>query len=64
MIKVERLIEELQKFPQGSRAYAHEGEITGIVVVNDDDDEIGYINCSSDKFEFECEAIFLNPEDK
>ena len=34
MIKVSKLITELQKLPPNAYAYAYEGEVTGIVVVS------------------------------
>ena len=55
MIKTSKLIEELQKFPPNSYAYAYEGEIVGIVVVSSQDNtspnnkELGYICCSEGK---------------
>ena len=57
MIKVEKLIEELGKFPANGRAYAYEGEIRGIVVVNKEDDELGYILANEDEIDFEEKAI-------
>ncbi len=35
MKTVSEIIEELKKYPADALAYAYEGEITGIVVVND-----------------------------
>lgn len=46
MVQIEKLIEELKKFPMDAFAYAYEGEIIGIVVVDADDDELGHIPAS------------------
>jgi len=46
MRSVSSLIEELKKFPPDSICYAYEGEITGIVIVDKEDRELGYITTS------------------
>ena len=47
MIRVDRLIKELQRFPQDAYAYAYEGEVTGVGVRRmNEDDALGYIPCS------------------
>lgn len=43
MIRVDKLIKELQKFPQEALAYAYEGEMTGIVIVDNKDNHLGQI---------------------
>ena len=44
MITVAEMIQALQKFPPNALCYAYEGEITGVVVVNGDGDELGYVS--------------------
>ena len=53
MITITRLIQELQKFPDNSFCYAHEGRMRGVVIVNSMDDQLGYIIASVDD---ECET--------
>ena len=55
MIRIDKLIEELNKFPLDSLAYAYEGEICGIVIVEPDqpERELGYILASERDIDFE-----------
>jgi hypothetical protein len=47
MIRIERLIEALKKFPSDARAYAYEGEVTGIVVRSADNrEQLGWIEAT------------------
>lgn len=46
MISVKKMKEELNKFPEDAMCYAYEGEITGVVVVDKDREEVGYIHAS------------------
>lgn len=58
MIRVSRLIEELQKFPQDALAYAYEGEVVGVVVRSRDDaKQIGYIPASEYGTDFDGPAV-------
>lgn len=43
MITVAKLIEELQKYPPNALCYAYEGEVVGVVIINGDREELGYI---------------------
>jgi hypothetical protein len=43
MIRVNKLIEELKRFPPDSLAYAYEGESCCVVVVDHDGKQLGYI---------------------
>ena len=45
MIQLAKLYEELQKFPEDALAYAYEGEDTGIVIVDENRSQLGYIPC-------------------
>jgi len=45
MIQLAKLYEELQKFPEDALAYAYEGEDTGIVIVDENRIELGFIPC-------------------
>ena len=59
MIRIDKLIQELQKFPQGAYAYAYEGEVTGVVVTRmKEDDALGYVPCSEHQYEETGETIF------
>lgn len=54
MITAQKLIEEIKKFPETSFCYAYEGEVTGIIVVDKNGKELGYIITSeshSDDFQ-------------
>lgn len=44
MMEIRKLIAELKKFPMDAKAYAYEGEITGIVIRSSNDRrELGHI---------------------
>jgi len=43
MIKVETLIKILNSLPSGCMCYAYEGEIIGLVIVDKDGKEFGWI---------------------
>jgi len=55
MIKVKNLIKQLQRFPEDAYAYAYEGEVCAVVIVNSTDTfcnkELGYIGCSESPHE-------------
>lgn len=63
MIKVSKLIEELQKFPHDALAYAYEGEIVGVVIVSPPSadsrygDQLGHIPATEDETEFDGPAV-------
>jgi hypothetical protein len=43
MLTVAELIKQLGEYPANAFAYAYEGEIVGVVVVDADHNELGYI---------------------
>jgi len=46
MIPVIKMIEWLNKFPEDARCYAYEGEVTGVVVVDNNGTDLGIIPAS------------------
>jgi hypothetical protein len=46
MITVGKLIDKLQSFPKDARAYAYEGEMTGVIIVDKDGTPLGEIYAS------------------
>lgn len=57
MIRLSKLIEELQKFPGDAFVYAYEGEVTGLVIVAHPNKELGFIPAGHNKLEFEGPAV-------
>jgi hypothetical protein len=56
MRTVKSLIDELMKFPENTLCYAHEGEVTGVIVGMPN---IGYIECcESDEIEDEPGVVY------
>lgn len=43
MIAVGELIENLKKYPPTLKCYAYEGEGIGVVIVDDDKHELGFV---------------------
>ncbi|MDY6845034.1 MAG: hypothetical protein SVW57_13205 [Thermodesulfobacteriota bacterium] len=43
MIRNDRLQNELKKFSPNAFAYAYEGEITGVIIIDENDKSLGYI---------------------
>ena len=43
MMTVEHMINELKKYPSEAKCYAYEGEVIGLVVVDENKEELGYI---------------------
>jgi hypothetical protein len=43
MITVGELLKQLEQYPLGAFVYAYEGEITGVVIVDDECEELGVI---------------------
>ncbi len=57
MIRIDKLIEELKKFPQDALVYGYEGEIIGIVVTDRADKQLGYILAGEGETEYEGPAV-------
>lgn len=62
MIRIDKLIEELRKFPPDALAFGYEGEITGIVILDINNKAIGYIKAGEDERDYEGPAIFYVAE--
>lgn len=45
MLTVAELIAALSAYPKDAFVYAYEGEVTGVVIVDSTDKEIGYVEC-------------------
>ena len=43
MIPIKRLLEIIEELPEDALAYAHEGEVVGMIFVSADGKELGYI---------------------
>lgn len=45
---VKELIEKLNRYPSNAIVYAYEGEATGIVIIDENHDELGFIECKEE----------------
>jgi len=48
MIKIKILIKALEALPDNCACYAYEGEINGLVIVDQNGEELGYIETDDD----------------
>ena len=55
MVTIKKLIEKLQTFDSTLMCYAYEGEVSGIVIVDENKNEKGFIMCSAGDYYDESE---------
>jgi len=46
MVRIKELIEKLKTFDENLMCYAYEGEVIGLIIVNENREQKGYIMCS------------------